>query len=398
MIRHLLKLVWHRKRANALIIVEVFFSFLVVFGVSTLALFLWTNSRRPLGFEWRPVWLVQVDMQQHGDEGFSDEQRATFVRLLREVGSLPQVESAAAAVTCPYGHSTWTNSRKIRGRDVQSDVNHVSDGFDRLFGVQVVAGRWFQPGDEKLVYRPVVVDRDLARDAFGSADPIGRRLGEPEKGDPEDRVIGVVSDFRKEGELAPAHNSIFYYDPIDSGFKNRPSMLLVRLRPGTTAAFEGELVRRLQAEAPAWSFTPQPLAKLRHDYFRETLAPLVLSGIVAFFLLLMVGLGLIGVLWQSVLRRTRELGLRRATGASRAALLRQIVGEQMLLTTLGVALGIVIAVQLPLFGVTALLGREVLTSGMLVATGVLYLLALLCALYPSTLAGRLAPAEALRYE
>jgi putative ABC transport system permease protein len=172
----------------------------------------------------------------------------------------------------------------------------------------------------------------------------------------------------------------------------------VRLAPGTTAAFEGDFMRRLQAVAPSWSFEPHPLANLRNTYFRKTLVPVAVGAIVASFLLLMVGLGLIGVLWQSVVRRTRELGLRRATGASRGSVLRQILFEQLLLTTLGVLVGALLAAQLPLIQAFSFLDPEVLTGGLLAAAFVLYLLTFVCALYPSSLAGRLQPADALRYE
>ena len=406
MTRHLLKLVWNRKRSNALIILEIFFSFLVVFGVATFGLFFYVNSRRPLGFDWRPVWEVTMDMKGSSQGVLDDEQRAIFTRLQREARSLPQVEVVSASVTCPYGGSQWSTSRTVDGRDVGASVNHVGEDFDRLFGVKVVAGRWFRPGDDKLSYRPVVIDADLARDAFGGADPIGKRFGDPPKEppkdpadvEPEERVIGVLSDFRKEGELGGVQNSLFYYEPLEGGWKSPPLYLLVRLAPGTTAAFEGDFVRRLQAVAPGWSFEPHPLANLRETYFRKTLAPLMLGGIVAFFLLLMVGLGLIGVLWQSVTRRTRELGLRRAIGASRDAVLRQIVLEQLLLATIGILLGVLVVGQLPLFGVATFVGTRVYAGGILGATVALYLLTLVCALYPSRLAGRLAPADALRYE
>jgi putative ABC transport system permease protein len=255
----------------------------------------------------------------------------------------------------------------------------------------------------------VVIDADLARAAFGGAEPIGKRLADPPKKAPKDpadvrreeRVVGVIDDFRKEGELLGVHNTVIDYEPVETGWKSRPSypsFLLVRVAPGTTASFEGDFVRRLQALAPSWSFEPQPLASLRRTYFRNTLIPLTLGAIVAAFLLLMVGLGLIGVLWQSVVRRTRELGLRRAVGASRAAVLRQIVWEQLLLTTLGVLIGTLVAAQLPLLRPFASLDPRVLAGGLSASAAVLYVLSLLCALYPSSLAGRLPPADALRYE
>jgi putative ABC transport system permease protein len=70
MIRHLLKLVWNRKRMNALIILEIFFSFLVLFVVGTLALYLWDNVRQPLGFSYTDVWTAEIKMQQTNDDTF----------------------------------------------------------------------------------------------------------------------------------------------------------------------------------------------------------------------------------------------------------------------------------------------------------------------------------------
>ena len=58
MIRHLFKLVWNRKRTNALIILEIFFAFLVLFIVGTLGIFLWDNIHQPLGFSSKDVWTV----------------------------------------------------------------------------------------------------------------------------------------------------------------------------------------------------------------------------------------------------------------------------------------------------------------------------------------------------
>jgi putative ABC transport system permease protein len=209
----------------------------------------------------------------------------------------------------------------------------------------------------------------------------------------------VVREFRKGGELSPRTNFLFRFMRFSSPAKSlQPRSILVRVRPGTPAAFEEDLTRRLQGVAPEWSFGIQQLAQVRESTFREFLTPLAVGGIVAFFLLLMVGLGLIGVLWQNLLQRTRELGLRRAAGASRTAVHRQVFFEQIILTSLGVLLGAVLIVQLPLFDLIGFVRPAVYMGGFLISMAAIYLLAVLCSLYPSAMAARMQPADALRYE
>jgi putative ABC transport system permease protein len=128
------------------------------------------------------------------------------------------------------------------------------------------------------------------------------------------------------------------------------------------------------------------------------LAPLVAGGIVGLFLISMVGLGLTGVLWQNVTRRTREIGLRRAMGASGAKVNRQILVEVALLATIAILLGTIIIMQLPILGAFAVVPPAAFITGFIGALATIYALTVLCGLYPSWLASRLTPAEALRYE
>ena len=74
MIRHLLRLVWNRKRSTALLMLEIAVSFLVVFALSALALRLLTNFRRPLGYAWQQVWVVEVDTNVSSDDEWTAEQ------------------------------------------------------------------------------------------------------------------------------------------------------------------------------------------------------------------------------------------------------------------------------------------------------------------------------------
>jgi putative ABC transport system permease protein len=406
MMRHLFKLVWNRKRTNALIILEIFFSFLVVFVVSTLGLYVWDNVHQPLGFDYRDVWSVNIDRHELA-QAQEPLQAGTFPRLVTEAKALAPVESAAGLVIIPYSTSDYQSNVNVKGREIQATYNEVTEDFAKVMGVQVAQGRWFEKADEALAWRPAVINLAMARAVFGDADPIGKPLGEPGKDskEPEKRVIGVIREYKKGGELSGADRDVFLLKQPEEAVsrpgpasEGLPFNLVVKVRPGTPVTFEEELAKRLQAVAPAWSFEVKPLSQMRDSSFKVRLTPLITGGIVALFLMLMVGLGLIGVLWQNLLQRTREMGLRRATGASRASIHSQVIAEQLILTSLGVTVGIVLVAQIPVLDLVSFISGRVFAGGLLFSTVTLYLLSLACALYPSTLAAKVAPADALRYE
>jgi putative ABC transport system permease protein len=403
MIRHLCKLVWNRKRSNALMIVEICISFLVVFVVATLGLFFLDNYRRPLGYEWKPVWNVGIGMGLSEAGGTktpeqSAAQQAIFARLLREVRSLGPVEAAAGSFVIPFDQGGWSGRYKFKGRSMDVGIDRATVGFDKTMGLDLVAGRWFEEADAGHAWEPIVINREVARKVYGAEDPIGKPFADPRPGESPFRVVGVVSDFRKGGELMPVDNFMFRLASIDHPEGDPTRNLLVRVRPGTPVEFEEALVKRMQAVAPDWSFEVKPLRQVRATASRFFLTPLTVAGTIAFFLLLMVGLGLIGVLWQNLLQRTREMGLRRAAGASRAAVHAQVLLEQLVVTSLGVLIGTLLVVQVPVLDLIGVLTHEVFLGGLLFAMITMYLISTLCALYPSALAARVPPAEALRYE
>ena len=101
MIRHVCKLIWHRKRTNLLLITEIFFSVLVLFGVGALGVYMAENWRRPIGFTPDNLWLVAVDMRVTGDDTFTSSQVETMRRVLAAAREVPEVEKVAGAVNPP---------------------------------------------------------------------------------------------------------------------------------------------------------------------------------------------------------------------------------------------------------------------------------------------------------
>ena len=405
MTRHLLKLVWNRRRTNLLVVAEIFCSFLVLFGVVTLAVFYLDNYRQPLGFSGGDdVWIVMLNAPQGGPGGPDPEHAAMAWRLLAATREFPEVLAAASAFTMPYSNAGWNTAVTLpTGGKVENWINQVSDGYDQVMGLRVVRGRWFSREDDGARAHPVVLTAAFAKAVYGDEDPIGRVLpddpppaGEPPR--PELRVIGVIDAFRQHGEFSePVHYSFRRFDPQDPE-PGVPRLIAVKVRPGTPAAFEATLMARLQAEARDWSFEVEPFSQARESFLRDRLTPLVAVAVVAAFLMLMVALGLTGVVWQNVTQRTREIGLRRAKGATAGRIHRQIVGELLLMTTLALAAGLIVVVQLPLLDLVAAVRPAVYAVSLALSAAAVYCLALVFGWYPSRLATTVMPADALRYE
>jgi len=415
MTRHLIRLIWNRKRQNFLLTVEMFFSFLTLFGVVLVAAHYINNSRQPLGYEIDRVWSMSVDRKESDqDPAVKARHRQTYEQVLMALRDLPQVEAVGAAFSGPYANSNWgSGSRLAGGRDVDYGVNNATDSYAALLKIPIVEGRWFSREDDAATWTPVVVNRRLAREIFGDGTAVGKVI-EEERGAEETspgpkekpsvkRVIGVVEDFRQNGELSSPGNYLFYrmrFDPPDPKAA-LPERIFIRLAPGTPAAFEETLVRKAMAAAGAWSFEVEPLDAMRVDKLREYTIPLMVVGTIAGFLLLMVGLGLTGVVWQSVTQRIREFGLRRAKGATIRSVRAQVLTEMMIMTSLALIVGVALIAQLPLLPLPSemrVIPAPVFVGSIIVSALAIYALTLLCGWQPSRLATRIQPAEALHYE
>jgi putative ABC transport system permease protein len=395
MIRHLLKLVWNRKRENAIVIAEILLSFLVLFFVLIMSVTYISNWRRPLGFHYDNVLVLKTDIDYGLVGAKNPEVRGQLERLAAEARAFPEVQSVAFSSTPPYNLSTSATEKVINGKKASFVIDEVSDDFAKTMGVEVVRGRWFSAEDNSAHWSPFVIDENAARTLFGDEDPIGKKIEYVDNG--AGRIVGVVKPYRKDGETMSPPNMMFRRAMYGADGE-LPRNMVLRVRSGATAEFEEKLLQRMQSVAPAMAFDLRSMDRMRSMQLRMVCTPVIAGGIVALFLIAMVALGLTGVMWQNVTKRTREIGLRRAMGASGPAVHRQILSEVALLATVSVAVGSAIVFQLPILGVFRLVTPAAFTAGFAGALATIYGLTLLCGLYPSWLAARLEPAEALRYE
>jgi len=421
MILHVFKLIWNRKRTNFLMVLEIFVSFIVLFAVVGLGVYTLDNWRRPIGFSVDNIWNIDVDMKQTSDDYFDEKQSESIRQVMLALKEFPEIESTAGTMLAPYQFGSSSSSYDWRGRQIEFGVTEATDGFQDLLRLQVVEGRWFGAEDRGQNYTPVVINQNMREDLFGSGPAIGqnleadRRPGEegrpnrptpgqpPSPPEPHRRIVGVVAAYREDGEFDGTRNYAIFRKDLDvAGKTDRrdrpPRNILIRVQPGTTAALQERLIKRLQAAAPDWSFEVTPLSEMRSTAIQFALVPLVGVGLVAAFLMLMVALGLLGVLWQSVTQRTREIGLRRAKGAARVNVRRQILGEIAVMTTLALIAGVLVAIQFPLLDIIYFVEPHVYAISLAISVTAIYLLTLTCGWYPSLMATKVEPAEALRYE
>jgi putative ABC transport system permease protein len=419
MLQHLFKLVWNRKRANALIVAELLAAFLVLVGVCTTIIHFTKLYVQPLGYDYKDTWNILAYRKDLSKEpvntstGGLDRKSKTAEmqsarNILATLKALPEVESCGFEAATPFSFSHSLTDFN-RGEKYRTEQLNTTDDVRETLNLTVTKGRWFNASDDQYngttaTIKPIVLNEVAATLFFGEENPLGKDLSYlPGKGIDKDlerrrfRVVGVISDFRRGSAFDQSNSLMFRRVSLLDTTAWLPSQLLVKMKSRIDAGYEQKLLNTLQQTAPDWEFQ---ISTLETDRARKHRVFGIATGIgltIAAFLLLMVALGLVGVVWQSVMRRMRELGVRRAFGATKADVMFFVVGELAALTTFAVALGAVVLAQFPLIPFFDVPTITYITS-IGVAIVALYALTALCALYPSRLAGTVQPSDALRYE
>jgi putative ABC transport system permease protein len=207
--------------------------------------------------------------------------------------------------------------------------------------------------------------------------------------------MGVIDDIKTDGDYQSAAPGL--YNRHDTSAYKWMGKILVKVTPDADAAFEGKLYKVMSNTFKNSNIEIEHLDNKLTAYNKFTLVPLIILSIVAAFLIINVALGIFGVLWYNINKRRGEIGLRRAVGAPGAAVSAQLVYEALILATLSIIIGAFFAVQFPLLNVFDL-PASVYLFAMLFAMIFIYLLVLVCSLYPGKQAAAIYPAVALHEE
>jgi putative ABC transport system permease protein len=280
-----------------------------------------------------------------------------------------------------------------------ADYAVASEGYFSSLGIPLVRGRFFDERDSADSPHAALISQSLAHQKFEYQDPIGQSIefGNMD-GDPRLlTVVGVVGDVRERSLEAPPRPTIYVnYRQRPQGTSHFSVVVRTAGDPAAVVASARKIIRDLDPEIPpsTETFTRIISASLNGRRFN-----LVLIGTFAVTALLLAVAGIYGVLAYSVARRTREIGVRLALGASTGNVLRLVLGQSMRTAGIGVALGLIGSFVLMRFMRSMLF--EVSSADPLTFAAVALVLlgvAMLASYLPARRATRVDPIVALRYE
>ncbi len=391
MIRHLFKMIWNRKKQNALLITEMLVSFLVLFAVFTLLVFDYQNYKKPLGFDYENIWLVTYSdaLKTNNKDTLS-----MFYETVRQtVKSLPQVkEIAYVNDNVPFSNNTNQTGFTYNKKHINHLNYHLTeDSYKDVLNLTLTEGKWFSKQDVPSKNKPVVINASLKEELFGDGPAVGKLIGNDDDKD-KMKIVGVIQDMKDKGDYTRA--GIAIYNRADTGDFNSFGRILVKVDASAGAAFESKLFKALSNSMKNSNVEIVHLTDMRKNINYFALVPMIVMIIVACFLVINVSMGLFGILWYNINKRRGEIGLRRAIGATGKSVTWQLIGEAMVVATFSLIIGSFFAVQFPLLNVFDLSSNTYLIA-LVLSIVFIYLLVLICALYPGRQAAAIYPAIAL---
>ncbi len=330
---------------------------------------------------------------------------AFFSQLLERVRAIPGVKSAGTNTGLPLAGNNWGRSLTVEGFPVlpvgeAPAINHcvISPNYFSAMGITILKGRDFDERDSRDAPKVTIIDERLAREYWPDEDPIGKRIrfGPPEDNEPWHTIVGVVGEVKHQRLDASTRKSVYLPFPqIPIG----GSSLATRTsgRPESLIAAVRTQLRDLDSDLPLTRVMPMTEVVARAVWQPRLYT--ALFGVFAAVALILATVGIYGVMSYAVTQRTREIGLRMALGAQKQDVLKLVVGHGVVITAIGVGVGLVAAVALTrlmsslLFGVSTTDPITFAAVSMLLA-GV----ALAACFVPARRAAKVDPMVALRYE
>jgi predicted permease len=393
--------------SKSLVVVQVSLSVLLLIGAGLLIRTLRNLQHVDMGFNANNVLLFKVDPSLLGykDEKLADLYQRSFSRL----EAVPGVQSVTFSRSPLLAQSSWTSSAYLPGemgangkpRESDVKVHSVRENFFSTMEIPLLLGRGLTEQDDARAPRVAVVNQAFAKAHFGNENPIGKRFGFAPEELNDIEIVGIARDAKYTSQRDEIQPTV--YQPWRQVLR-RMTFATFEVRtagdPAASIAGVRQAMREIDSNLPLSDMrTQKQQADVTLAMERMFAKLLTLFGLIAQQL---AAIGLYGVMAYVVSQRTHEIGIRMALGADRRNVLMMVVRQGMVLTLVGIAMGLIAAWVLTkylesltsmLFGVKP---RDPWTFAVIgVGLGVV---ALVACLVPARRATRVDPLRALRYE
>lgn len=288
---------------------------------------------------------LTLDVSLPGSRYGDSAKRVEFLqRLIDQVAALPGVQATGAISFLPLTGLGAATSYEVvghpippKGEEPVCDVRVATNGYFKALGIPLLRGRWFNEDDQNDIKNRVIVNEAMARRHWPTEDPIGKRIKISWNDTREDEIIGVVGDVRHAGlDTEPRAMNYWPYRRF-----SYPSMTLATKTSGDPTSSVNAIASIVRNLDPLLAISDvRTMEQVVDDSVAQRRVTMLMLAIFAGAALVLAAVGIYGVIAYSVTQRTQEIGIRMALGARHQDVLRMVVGNAMLLTGIGIAIGV----------------------------------------------------------
>jgi predicted permease len=301
--------------------------------------------RQDPGFDPKPLLTLVVNLpnERYKEATTAD---AFLEPALDAIRGVPGVADAGAINLLPYDNWGWNWNVRYEGRPAGDPTRYplvenrvVNPTLFPTLGMRLLAGRLLTDADDGRPGAPavVVVNHALAARDFPGEDPVGRRFYTSDTSFAT--IVGVVADIRNEGPFNPA-DAEMYWSYAQNNTRSVTFPIVVRVRRGEPGAVAGTVQAAIRSVEPAAAISQvRSMEEIIATSVGQPRFYLVLLGLFAAVALLLSAAGLYGLTTYAVARRTREIGIRTALGATPAQATALVLRDGVLLVAGGLAAG-----------------------------------------------------------